>query len=149
MNQMLGDFKIDDIVRPGRNYAFVHLAYETLDQTRSHSRCRQLARSDAMMDKLVPEFAGSRPSETLRLAQVVLAIAGPLAGVALLCSGHKKSAIMAMVTSASAVSALQSLTNLNLEEEQADSGKQATNVLDRVWAAMTQSVVTMFASNRL
>lgn len=149
MNQMLGDFKIDDIVRPGNNYAFVHLAYETLEQTRGHSRRRQLARSDAMMDKLVPEFAGLRPSETLRLAQAVLAVAGPLAGVALLCSGHKKSAIMAMVTSASAVSMLQSLNSLGVDEEQCETGKQASNVLDRVWSAMTQSVVTMFASNRL
>lgn len=149
MNQMLGDFKIEDIVRPGHNYAFVHLAYETLDQIRGRSRSRQLARSDAMMDKLVPDLAGPRPNETLRLAQAILAIAGPLAGVALLCSGHKKSAIMAMVTSASVVSALQSLSNLALDEEQPNTGKQASNVIDRVWAAMTQSVVTMFASNRL
>lgn len=149
MNQMLGDFSIDDIVRPGKNYAFVHLCCETIDQVRQHSRARQLARSDDMMDSLVPEYAGMRPSRILTVAQTLLAVTGPLAGVALLCSGHKKAAIMAMVGSASAVSAIQSINNLSSDEALPGPRSVAAGTIDKVWAAMTQSLTAMFNSNRL
>lgn len=146
MNQMLGDFSIDDIVKPGTNYAFVHLCCETLDQVRKHGRSRQLARSDAMMDRLLPEYAGMRPNEILHVTQTLLSVAGPLAGVALLCSGHKKAAVMAMVTAASAASAIQSINRMANNDTEPEPRSSVTGTLDRVWAAMTQSIVSMFSS---